>query len=286
MSDMLANMQNILGYSGLVGQNPYLTYQGQIPMAGYVTQSPFTGPVVMGPQDVLPTDAMGNPIQPPYGTTLNRTSINAPAPAPQGPTFSPVNAPNYSQNQAANAAATSQVPGPTGTFGPAYTGIGGAAVTDSLMNRPTGPGFTVLNGQIIPGSQDPGNVPAAAQAAMGGNTSAWQQVIAQQRAQANQAAAAAAGRSQGAGTSQASAAAPQTGLTRNQYLYLLANPGPPQQPGAAPPGPGQTPTGSPSQPSVIQSFLAAHPGGGSTGAGGYTNKPFFNTLQQLQGGVG
>ena len=35
--DPLADMQNLIGYQGLVGQNPYLTYQGKIPMAGFYT---------------------------------------------------------------------------------------------------------------------------------------------------------------------------------------------------------------------------------------------------------
>lgn len=72
----------------------------------------------------------------------------------------------------------------------------------------------------------------------------------------------------------AAPAAPATndaGLTRQQYLSLLANPGNPAMPGAAPPGPGQTPTGTP-PPNVMQAFLAANPGS-KTG--------FAKTLGQL-----
>jgi hypothetical protein len=34
-------------------------------------------------------------------------------------------------------------------------------------------------------------------------------------------------------------------------------------------------------PSVLASFLAAHPSGGGTGAGAYDNRPFFDTLNRL-----
>jgi len=62
------------------------------------------------------------------------------------------------------------------------------------------------------------------------------------------------------------------GLAGSQYLSLLANPGRTATPGA---------TGAANRPSVLQQFLASR--GGETGAGGYTNVPFFNTLNRLQG---
>jgi hypothetical protein len=71
---------------------------------------------------------------------------------------------------------------------------------------------------------------------------------------------------------------------RQAYLQALANPGKVTTPGAAM-QPGSAQTGAP-QPSVLAAFLAAHPQGGSTGAGGYNNATFFNTLNQLQAAKG
>lgn len=80
---------------------------------------------------------------------------------------------------------------------------------------------------------------------------------------------------------QAPAAAPPAAPNMRQaYLQALANPGPLPTYGAQM-QPGATPTGTP-QPSVLAQFLAAHPSGGTTGAGGYSNKGFFNTLAGLQ----
>jgi hypothetical protein len=68
---------------------------------------------------------------------------------------------------------------------------------------------------------------------------------------------------------------------RQAYLTALANPGHVATPGAQM-LPGTTPTGPQSQPSVLQAFLSQHPGGGTSIPGGYSNQPFFNTLNQLQ----
>ena len=74
--------------------------------------------------------------------------------------------------------------------------------------------------------------------------------------------------------------APQTNPIdmRQAYLTALANPGKVTTPGANVPI--KQPLGTPS---VLQSFLAHNPGGGATMPGGYTNKPFFATLNNLQG---
>jgi hypothetical protein len=63
---------------------------------------------------------------------------------------------------------------------------------------------------------------------------------------------------------------------RQAYLDALANPGPVRTQGAAVPA--SPPLGTPS---VMTAFLAAHPQGGSKGAGNYDNSGFFNTLNQL-----
>ena len=65
---------------------------------------------------------------------------------------------------------------------------------------------------------------------------------------------------------------------RQAYLDALSNPGKVTTPGASVPQ--AQPLGSPS---VLNTFLAAHPGGGGgPAAGNYTNKPFFDTLNQLR----
>jgi hypothetical protein len=63
---------------------------------------------------------------------------------------------------------------------------------------------------------------------------------------------------------------------RQAYLDALANPGHVTTPGANVPA--SQPLG---VPSVLSSFLAAHPGGGGKGAGAYDNSGFFNTLNKL-----
>ena len=63
---------------------------------------------------------------------------------------------------------------------------------------------------------------------------------------------------------------------RQAYLDALSNPGKVTTPGATVPQ--ASPLGSPS---VMNSFLAANPGGGA-GAGGYNNSGFFNTLTKLR----
>ena len=64
---------------------------------------------------------------------------------------------------------------------------------------------------------------------------------------------------------------------RQAYLDALSNPGKVTTPGASVPQ--ASPLGSPS---VMNSFLAANPGGGGAGAGGYNNSGFFNTLNKLR----
>ena len=65
---------------------------------------------------------------------------------------------------------------------------------------------------------------------------------------------------------------------RQAYLTALSNPGKVTTPGANVPQ--ATPLGTPS---VLNSFLAAHPGGGGgPAAGNYSNKGFFDTLNQLR----
>jgi hypothetical protein len=280
--DVLANMQNILGYQGLVGQNPYLTYQGAIPFSNsYVTKSPFSGPVTMGPQDQLPTDAYGQPIQPPYGTTLTSTPPQAPAQAPaQAP---PANSPITNQlasNAAMQRVLQNQTQNMSGLQG-GTTGSGNQA--PSVYGDPVGlavranappPGYGPYGYSANQAAMGITPQIAAARAAAFGAPGASAQSIGAQEGPGGALAAQAPG--QAAGVGQAGGAGgggpQQTGLTRQQYLYLLANPGPIKAVGAAPPQPGQAATGASQVPSVMQSFLAANPSG-KTG--------FLNTLRGL-----
>jgi hypothetical protein len=85
---------------------------------------------------------------------------------------------------------------------------------------------------------------------------------------------------QGQGGQQAAApaAAPTNPIDMRQaYLDALSNPGKVTTPGATVPQ--AAPLG---QPSVLNSFLAAHPSGGGAGAGNYNNTGFFDTLNKLR----
>ncbi len=74
------------------------------------------------------------------------------------------------------------------------------------------------------------------------------------------------------------AAAPTNPVDMRQaYLTALSNPGKVTTPGANVPQ--AQPLGTPS---VLNSFLAANPGGGGAGAGGYNNQGFFSTLNKLR----
>ena len=64
---------------------------------------------------------------------------------------------------------------------------------------------------------------------------------------------------------------------RQAYLDALADPGPPTKVGANVPE--SNPLG---VPSVMNAFMAAHPSGGSKGAGNYDNSGFFSTLSNLR----
>ena len=83
----------------------------------------------------------------------------------------------------------------------------------------------------------------------------------------------------GSGAAGPAAAAPApTGTDpRQAYLDALANPGPLTPVGAAVPA--SKPLGTPS---VLNAFMAAHPSGGTKGAGGYDNSGFFSTLSNLK----
>jgi hypothetical protein len=240
--DPLADMQNLMGYAGLVGPNPYLTYQGKIPMPGYVGS---------------PTTAWGTTINsvPPAmgggGASQASPALQAPAPAGQsyqvgsdfGSAQGPVNellanyaaaqsklTPQQQLIQQQNAAIRNRNLTNLNTMNIGRAGQGGFGNPDSA-------GDVINAGRV--------GIPPMPNVASG-------------------APATAAPTAPGAG-----------GLSRDQYLSMLANPGPLPQYGAAGPQPGQTPTGTP-LPNVTGAFLAANKG---------SSTPYLNTLRNLQGGT-
>jgi len=249
--DPLADYQNMLGLQGLTGPNPYLQYSGQIPMAG------FYG---------APTNASGQPIQSftdtqnasnawsaanPPGTTLNTSAAVA------NP-FSGVQIP-HGQNTAAYQPRGGLSPQQWQALTPAQRNAASGALGEVASGVAMTPSdsFVASHNNPSGGGMNPGL------AFQGLGASAFQQM-------ANQ--------------PSASAAAPTAPTNpynmRQAYLDALSNPGKVTTPGAVM-QPGTSQTGAP-QPSVLQAFLAAHPSGGTSIPGGYSNTGFFNTLNQLQ----
>jgi hypothetical protein len=210
--DPLADVYNQLGVQGMFGSNPYLEYQGKIPMAGY---------------QGTPTDASGNPIQSFTDAQAAHDAWNAANPAPATPGTTLNSAPPQQQLQRIYEG----------------QGTGGAAGGENAMGSGGTPGGQMAYGYAM--------VPQ-------------QGILGHPQQQA------------------AAPAAPQNPIDMRQaYLTALANPGHVTTPGAQM-LPGTTPTGPQSQPSVLSAFLSQHPGGGTSIPGGYSNQPFFNTLNQLQ----
>lgn len=207
-----ADYQTVMGYQGLVGPNPYLTYQGAIPMPGYRG---------------TPTDASGRPIQSYLDAQKAHDAWSAANPAPaQGTTLN--TNPNDMMTMR-NAALTGQ-PGAAKAYGANFAPAGAPGGIQQLY----GQNFAAFT----PQQNWTGNTQQAAPAP-----------------------------------------APQNPIDMRQaYLDALANPGKVTTPGAQI-YPGAAPTGAP-QPSVLDKFLANNQA--STGAGGYTNQPFFATLNALK----
>ena len=262
--DPLADMQNLIGYQGLVGDNPYIVQPGQL--------QPFGSPAGMGMgfgqmAAGIPTDAHGNPIG---GAPAQ--SIQAPAAGPQQST------PGTTINSVPQGGPPSQ----GGTINYAGMGPAGSAVQELMNNYQAAQAAmspqqqynqqqaNAVRQQML---QQQDNITASANAGGGFGQSPGGafnpgpsyspnpfQSMATQPAAAAPAAA---------------ASAPAGALSRTQYLSLLANPGKPTAYGAAPPGPGQTPTGA-MGPNVTNAFLAANAG---------SNTPYVKTLRNVQGGT-
>jgi hypothetical protein len=264
--DPLADMQNLMGYAGLVGPNPYSPFQGAIPFSG------GAGPGV-GFIAGWPTDAMGNPIQPQAGSGIPSPGSAQASPSPAStpgttlnsmPAGGPPGAVNYSglgqMGPAVSQIENSYLATPAGAAANANPN---AAMIQFLQNQNQGIQSSPAGNQGGFGSGNSGPLSGAQRDQLVNNAMQIQQL--QQQGAAQPAAASAA----------ASGAMGPSGLTRQQYLSLLAHPGPVPTYGAAGPQAGQTPTGTPS-PNVLQSFLNANSG---------KNSSFLNTLRGLQPGA-
>jgi hypothetical protein len=263
MSDVFNNILAVQGSQGLFGQNPYLKYQGQIPMAG------FRGDA---------TNAMGQMV-PSWAQALQQAA--QPPPATAAPPGTTLNSSPGGVSSAADLAKFSQYGGvdpsafTQGTGQLAVNPATGQTLAQAIAMSPAGMYSRFMG--ALPGPQFNGMGGVDSQAANTTNGMLGQLAANQYY-----------GSMQGRQPAAPAAPAPPAGPDMRQaYLDALANPGNPAMPGAAPPGPGQALTGAAQVPSVLQSFLASN--APRTGAGNFTNAPFFKTLQGLQpapGGAG
>jgi hypothetical protein len=233
-------------------KNPYSQFAGQpLPPTSYVG---------------WPTDAQGNPIKAPPGMTLNSTPAQA---APQAPPQAPPPANSPITNQLASNAAMQRIlqnnaQGLSGSFG-GTPGSGNQA--PSVYGDPIGlairanappPGYGPYGYSANQAAMGITPQIAAARAAAFGAPGATAQSIAAQEGPGG----ALAAQTPGQQVQAAPAAAPaggaggpvnSSGLTAQQYLSLLANPGHVTTPGATGP---QAPTNFQPSNNVLAQFLA------------------------------
>ena len=234
MSDgnSFADVYNIAGAQGMFGQNPYLQFQGKIPMPG------FRG---------VPTDAMGGRLQSFTDAQAQHDAWAAANPAPP---------------------AAAKTPGTT---------MNNTGWNQNPVGSPLNPaGDWTQLAPKLPGANQQQQANYAYNLGLGGFTDpSTHQAYIGQGGGAGQAG------SNGANQGQSGSSQAQNPVDMRQaYLDALSNPGPIKQSGAVM-QPGAQPTGG-QQPSVLDAFLAAHPGGGSSIPGGYSNTSFFDTLGKLQ----
>src|SRR5580692_1326751 len=246
--DPFADLYNTTAVGGMMNPNPYLQYQGQIPMAG------FQGPATDAQGNIIPSYAQAQAAhdawQPPPGTTLNTSGATA------NP-FAGVQIPQ-GQNDAAYQPRGGLSTAQWQALTPAQRGTAQSAL-DTVQ---AGVAATPSDSFVASHNNPSGGAGGAGSYLQGLGATAFHQM-------ANQPSAPAA------------PAAPTNPIDMRQaYLNALANPGKVTTPGAVM-QPGARPTGAP-QPSVLNAFLAAHPSGGTQIPGGYGNQGFFSTLQNLQ----
>jgi hypothetical protein len=220
-------------------------------MYGPNPYSQFQGRIPFPAYAGVPTDALGRPIQQaPQGTTLNSTPAAAAA-APSSPF------PQVPQGQ--NTALAEPFGGldrsQWNALTPQQRGPAQAAMQDYQAGLSMAPSDPFVASHNNPSGFNPQSAGAGAMMAQGIN--GWNQM-----------------QNQGADASQQIAPGGFGAGTTQNAASLLSNPGKVVTPGATVP---QSTVGS--QPSVLQQFLANQKGG--TGAGGYSNTGFFDTLNAL-----
>jgi hypothetical protein len=248
-------MQNLMGYAGLVGDNPYDPF----PLGNQTkTGIPFSGGAGPGIGYLagMPTQAWsGQPIQ---GSTGSTGSTSTGASTPGTTLYSnPINNTGGSAGGPNQLTAIAQMMGMTPDQLSNFTGPAAQKQVSDVLN-------TQMRNQQLQAQQTASDIKAASGGfgnMPNGAFNPTPNYIPQMTQPAQQ--------------QTAAAAAPATnasGLTRQEYLSRLANPGALPTYGASPPQTGQTATGT-SPPNVVQAFLSSQGG---------KNTPFVNTLNQLQ----
>ena len=220
-------------------------------MLGPNKYSAFNGnPLPLQGYAGTPTDAQGRPIQSFLDAQQQHNAWNAANPAPaQGTTLNstPTNAGLEAQGSQARAMQDA--------------GYGNWATLDPLMAQSTRPSPTAGAGSVgATTGWNPNNsasiYPTSAGGAAGGSLTPM------------------------GGSGSGGAGANPVDM-RQAYLTALSNPGPVTTPGANVPQ--SAPAGQ--QPNVLDSFLQRVGQPAQPGAGGYSNAPFFKTLQGLRQGA-
>ena len=225
-------------------QNPF-TMMGMLQMMQPNPYTQYKGRLPIPGYMGTPTDAMGKPIQSFLDAQSQHDAWDKANPAPQGTTLN--SSPGAGLEAQGSQARAMQ-----------DAGYGNWATLDPMMAQSTRPNPTAGAGSV-------------------GATTGWNPNNSASIYPTSAGGAAGAGMPGGSTTA---AQPPQSNPVdmRQAYLTALSNPGKVTTPGAAVPQ--AQPLGTPS---VLNSFLAAHPGGGGgPAAGNYTNKPFFDTLSQLR----
>ena len=244
------NPFTMAGMMGMMQPNKYIdpAYRDQaLPLPGFYTGQ---GSNVYQP----PTDAMGNPIQSFTDASRAHAAWDTAHPAPAA-----------SATQGTTLNSTPQVSGLDGTWPANPSGAANPSWASSAQNP-------AMQARMNPG---PGAYYSqGASNSLGGNQYDSARIPMTPFTQGS-----------GVGSGQPGATAGGAAQTnpidmRQAYLDALARP----QGGGKIITPGATvPQAQPlGTPSVMDSFLSAHPGGGGAGAGNYNNTGFFDTLNKLR----
>jgi hypothetical protein len=255
-----------MGLLGMMQPNPYINpaYAGKpLKLPGF-----YTG---QSGGNMPPTDAYGKPIQ----SFVDANAAKQAAYQTQLASFNPNQTPPPGTTTLNSTGLPQAQQSALGQWGPAISELTAnyqaSPAGQAMANNPNAPLIDYIqsqdqNIQAYPqggssgfGSGNSGPLSAAQRDQMTNNALTIQRLQAQ------------------GGAPQQAPTPPSPPDTRQDYLDALSNPGPPMKVGAAVPA--SQPLG---VPSVMNAFMAAHPSGGTKGAGGYDNSGFFNTLSNLR----